>query len=152
MAKKRNNPGAALSEGGNYDLTSMIDVTFLLLIFFMLVTKLSDSAKSKLTLPDASKAVADDKPVPGRIVLNVMKDGSVEVMGKKLSQAEVNDLLRLQAAITTKKGEGDFANQAILIRADSKAEFAYVQNVMGLCMRNKIWRIAFGTNDPKFGR
>ena len=153
MAKKkaRANPNA-MSDFGGFDLTPMIDVTFLLIIFFMLVTELADLSKAKLKLPVAEKAEPDDKVVPGRVILNVMKNGDVVVMGKKKSDAELHQLLALEAKISREGSSDGFPNRAILIRADRRAEFGNVQHVMALCMRHKLWRIAFGTKDPQAPR
>jgi biopolymer transport protein ExbD len=53
MARVPKEPAAA--EG--FSLTPMIDVTFQLLIFFMLVSDMSQSQIELLTLPIASKAI-----------------------------------------------------------------------------------------------
>ena len=149
MAKKeRTNRASEMSDVGGFDMTPMIDVTFLLIIFFMLVTELADLSKAKLKLPVAQKAEPDDQAVPGRVVLNIRKNGDVIVMGQIYDDARLNQLLALEAKISKEGSPDGFPTRAILIRADRHAEFGAVQHAMGLCMRHKLWRIAFGTKDP----
>lgn len=146
--KKHKSPSDVLNDGeGGFDMTPMIDVTFLLLIFFMLITKLADVSKAKLKLPIATKAEADDKVVPGRVVLNIMKNGDVNVMGHKYDDSALNNLLAIEAKISKGTSSDKFPSRAILIRADARTEFENVQHVMAMCMYHQLWRIAFGTAD-----
>ena len=57
-------------------MTPMIDLTFLLIIFFIIVNDLTQQELEDLKLPIAQKAGKDDPP-PGRPILNVMEDGSI---------------------------------------------------------------------------
>lgn len=144
--KVRRDP-AETSDGGGFDMTPMIDVTFLLIIFFMCVTEMADASKAKLVLPRAEKA-EEDMPIPGRLIINVLEEGEVQVLGRNYNADELNKLLQAQRAATMVEGD-DFPTQAILVRADRKTTYGDVQLVMGLCMKNKIWRIAFATKDPQ---
>lgn len=145
--KKRQDP-AALSEGAVFDMTPMIDVTFLLIIFFMCITELADQSKAKLRLPVAVKAEID-RHIPGRLIINVLDDGKIQVMGQNIAEAELDRMLTIEAA-TCPRDEDGFPNKAIFIRADRHVEFRYVQNVMAISMTHKLWKLAFATKDDKF--
>ncbi len=148
--KKREGKAGALSgEDGGFDMTPMIDVTFLLIIFFMLITELADVSKAKLKLPIAEKAEPDDKAVPGRVVLNILRNGDVVVMGQKYDDAALDNLLAMEAKISKAGTPDGFPSRAILIRADARTAFENVQHVMAMCMYRQLWRIAFGTADPE---
>ncbi|MBN2714145.1 MAG: biopolymer transporter ExbD [Planctomycetes bacterium] len=148
MAKKRVRPDPAdCSAGAGFDMTPMIDVTFLLIIFFMCVTERADSSKAKLKLPVADKA-EKDTPIPGRLLINVLKKGEVEIMGQRRSDAELEDVLELERQASVSDTGDEFPDRAILIRADEQTKYGDVQRVMGLCMKHKLWRIAFATKDP----
>lgn len=151
MAKKGRPDPAAASEGGGFDMTPMIDVTFLLIIFFMCVTEMADSSKSKLTLPAAVKAIPDDEVIPGRLVINVLKDGKVEINQEPYPDAQLKRTFDLHYKFGLKQG-ASFSDKAVLIRADRAVEFGAVQRVMGLLMESKLWRIAFSTRDPSFDK
>ncbi|MEZ5992416.1 MAG: biopolymer transporter ExbD [Planctomycetota bacterium] len=58
MAKSRKK--AAVSEGAEVDMTPMIDVTFQLIIFFMVVTQITTQDNVSLRLPDALAANDED--------------------------------------------------------------------------------------------
>lgn len=137
-----------LADAGGFDMTPMIDVTFLLIIFFMCVTELADASKANLKLPTADKA-EEDKPIPGRMVINVLKDGVVQVMGQEYADPELHKLLELERQISMGPND-DFPNRAVLIRADRETAYGDVQHVMGMCMQHKLWRIAFATKNPNF--
>ena len=54
------------------NMTPMIDVVFLLITFFMLVTEITrQDDVEDLQLPDITTAVDDDDPDPGRLVINI---------------------------------------------------------------------------------
>ncbi|MHC4870472.1 MAG: ExbD/TolR family protein [Planctomycetota bacterium] len=143
MAKKKSASAAELSKNEEMDLTSMIDVVFLLIIFFLCVTELADASKEKLTLPQARKA-SEDTHEPGRLVINVTKEGDVFIQRKKLDDKQL--YLKLQEE---KRASWDAAKKiptrAILIRVDRKTQFKDVQTVMALCTAHKLWKIAFAT-------
>ena len=147
MARKRTDPGKS-SDVAGMDLTPMIDCTFQLLLFFMICTEMSDSSKTKMQLPVASKAEEDKEATPGRVVVNVDRFNKIFVMGREFSDGELNRVLALESKISREGSPDGFPTRAILIRADAAAEFGAVQRVMALCMLNKLWRIAFGTKDP----
>ena len=116
----------------------MIDVTFLLIIFFMVVTALSDASKSKIDLPEAIMAEPDRPRIPGRVAINVLKNGVVEVMRREYSDSALKRLLAMEYQLT----HGD---RAILVRADKNVPFVHVRRVLQLCADNNLWRIAFST-------
>ena len=149
MARKKKRKGNAseLSGDGGFDMTPMIDVTFLLIIFFLLITELADVSKAKMKLPRAGRAEPDDKAVPGRVVLNILRNGDVVVMGQKYDDATLDNLLTMEAKISRAGSTDGFPSRAILIRADARTEFENVQHVMAMCMYRQLWRIAFGTAD-----
>ena len=68
----RNGNGGA-SEEAKVNLTPMIDVTFQLIIFFMLVTELTNMALAQVILPLAPEA----RPNPGKegeVVVNIVRE------------------------------------------------------------------------------
>ncbi len=148
MAKKLEASASQLSEVAGFDMTPMIDVTFLLIIFFMCVTELSDASKAKMALPVAEQGEPDEH-IPGRLVVNIVKDGKVMVLGEEMNDSEINRVLKNEAALSMPSGEG-FPSRAVLIRADQETKFGHVQKVMAQCMAHKLWRIAFATKDPNF--
>ncbi|MFT6715306.1 MAG: biopolymer transport protein ExbD, partial [Planctomycetota bacterium] len=67
------------------DMTPMIDVVFLLIIFFMLISDMTQQDLEILTLPKAISAVPDEPDVDDfRPVINVRQDGAMVVMKEEV--------------------------------------------------------------------
>lgn len=148
MGKKisRPDPGEA-SEAGGFDMTPMIDVTFLLIIFFMCVTEMKDSARSKLILPRTVNGEPDVEPVPGRLLINVLRDGKIEINARPYSEAELNVTLKAHYAMSV-SNPGDTSEKPILLRADMSTKYEDVQKVMQMCMDNRLYKISFAALGP----
>lgn len=143
MAKKMNKPDpSSASDSGGFDLTSMIDVTFLLLIFFMVCTEMSDSAKSKMEVARVDNGEPDDTPQPGRLLINVLQDGRVQVMLRDYTEPELNELLKKHYNMSVGR-IGDISEKPIMIRSDRRAKYKDVQKVMQMCMSNRLGKISF---------
>jgi biopolymer transport protein ExbD len=74
-------------------LTSMLDVIFLLLCFFVTVSVFSQwESEISIQLPEAQTADTPQR-LPGEIIVNLAKDGSVRVNGVTLSLVELQSRL-----------------------------------------------------------
>ena len=59
------------------NMTPMIDVVFLLITFFMVVSEITRQDDIEdIKLPLVMAAIPDDNPDPDRLVINVLKDGA----------------------------------------------------------------------------
>jgi biopolymer transport protein ExbD len=125
-------------------MTSMIDIVFLLIIFFMCVTEMSKLEAEAVTLPEAKKARDDSDPPKDRVVINVMRDGTYRVMRTTYSKSDLRNFL-IKEAIRT-RGQDGLSTLAVKIRADADAAYKYVQRIMMFCMdpKARIWKISFG--------
>ena len=83
------------------DLTSLIDVVFILLLFFMLTTSFSRSTSLIVNLPEASGETVTEGPL--RIDVTVDRAGGFAVNGRRLVD---NDVTTLMQAVTD-LSEGD---------------------------------------------
>ena len=121
------------------DMTPMIDIVFLMIIFFIIVSDMSQQDLAELKLPVAEQAV-DDEAEQGRMIINILKDGQViikRIPYKTLDQPEAVAALRAYLAEEVAKGEKDkgttFSSRALLVRADKETKFKEVQKVMRIC-------------------
>lgn len=146
MARRmRNDPGAASGEGG-LDMTPMIDVTFQLIIFFMLVTDIADNSKEKLILPTAHKAEIDVVE-PGRLVINVKRTGEIIIGGLEHSDADLRRVFKYEATYSPK--ENGLPTRALYVRADKFADYRHIERIMALAQEALLWRMMFSTTDPQ---
>lgn len=103
------------------DLTPLIDVVFLLLIFFVVSTQFVDfSRRLDLKLPTSKASVSDESPKSLEIEMTV--DKKVYFNGKKISLDELETQV------------GEFARlekQTAIIRADKSLPYGEVIRVMG---------------------
>ena len=119
-------------------MTSMIDVVFLLISFFMIVTEISRQDDLEgLELPHVVVSKAIDEL--GNLVVCVASDGSCVVGGEAVTLPQLIDILTVYA-----RGNPDKA--AVLIKADRRVEYRHVREVIRACAehRIKIWRLSFG--------
>lgn len=125
-------------------MTSMIDVVFLLIIFFMCVTEMSKQETESMTLPQAQKGREDTRPTGAsdRMIVNVMKDGTYRVMYRTYSRDELKNLM-MRRAVEKTDAQG-LSLLAVKIRCDAYCPYKYAQQVMMMCMNAKIWQVSFG--------
>ncbi|MFP6757572.1 MAG: biopolymer transporter ExbD [Alphaproteobacteria bacterium] len=121
------------------DMTPMIDIVFLMIIFFIIVSDMSQQDLAELKLPLAEQAV-DDQTEEGRMIINILKDGEVVIRRihySSLDAPEAVNALRAYLAAEVAKGEKDegttFSSRALLVRADKETKFKEVQKVMRIC-------------------
>ncbi len=107
------------------NMTPMIDVVFLLLIFFMVGTKMSDSERSiALKVPVVRDAAPLTEPPNSREIL-VYEDGHIE-----LDQRTVTiESLREELAAAKR----EYADLGVIVRGDAKGAFQNVATVLSAC-------------------
>ena len=104
------------------ELVSLIDVVFLLLIFFMVSTTFVQDSRIKLSLPEAHGDLSSEIEVSA-IALAVDKDGLYTINGVAL---KTNDRPTIVEALLKITEPGD-AKQKIVLLADAKTDY---QNVI----------------------
>jgi biopolymer transport protein ExbD len=107
------------------NLTSMIDVLFLLIIFFMVATKFDElESNIDVAVPEVSQAGNDNQP-PQPLVVMVQPDGSIELDGAPVSPDELT--VRL-AAKRISLGE-----PSVIIRGDAQCAFQHIATALAAC-------------------
>ena len=147
------------------EMTPMIDVVFLLIIFFILITDMSQADLEDLQLPKAENADPDkpDPTKPQRPVLNINHAGVMKVKREEVFNPEANagddDLKKFiynqaanmsRAPIDETNPGGDTApDEPLLIRADQNTPFKYIQKVMEICGVEdiKLWKLQLAASE-----
>lgn len=106
------------------DLTSLIDVVFILLLFFMVSTTFERPAAMKVTLPEASAEANLADPVE-RLELVIDKDGKMFLNDQQLVDDRVKTLV---AAFT--QAVGDNRKVPLVLRADRETPHHFVVTAM----------------------
>ena len=118
-------------------LTSMLDVIFLLLCFFITASVFSQwESEISITLPSAATADEPDR-LPGEIVVNISKDGSVKVNGATFTREALGERLARIARF--------YPGQAVIIRADKDAKYDALVKVVDTCRAAGVWNFSLAT-------
>jgi biopolymer transport protein ExbD len=112
---------------GGLELTPMIDVVFLLMIFFLVASKLDEADRFiDVVLPKASAA----KPLtsrPREFLVNIDRDGHYFVGARPVALVDLQSLLK-QAAVDNPK------RQTVIVRADENVAHKFVVAAMNACV------------------
>ena len=121
------------------DMTPLVDVVFLLLIFFMLSTSLSVNPGIKIDLPKSSAEQVKKRKTTLRVAIEA--GGRIFLDGKKLSLAQLRE--KFQAV--DKKQRDD---ALVVIEADKKVYHGLVVKVMDAAKSAGLNKLAIATQ-PK---
>jgi len=120
--------GSALE---SLSLTPLIDIVFLLLIFFLVATRFAEEERElEVTLPEASEA----QPLtskPRELFINIDEGGRYYVTAKIVDLPELQKILK--AAYVNNPGRA-----SVVIRADERCQYAYVVRAHNACLKAKI--------------
>lgn len=121
MAKiKRSSIASTLS------LTPLIDVVFLLLIFFLVTSEFEEEERRlDIVLPTATSAVPMTSK-PREVVVDINNAGDLYLSGKSINLDELQEFL--EAAVANNP-----TSQTVIIRADRTTAFQPVVSVMDVC-------------------
>ena len=112
---------------GTLTLMPLLDVIFLLLIFFLVATRFAEEDREmELPLPDASEAMPLTV-APLEVFINIDAEGRYFVHGKEVDAAELEQILMRAAA--------NNPHQAAIIRAHRDVAFQFVVTAGNLCKR-----------------
>ena len=111
-------------EDPDVDLTSLIDVVFLLLLFFMVSTTFDKQALLKVDLPEASM-VEDRADMPESLELVIDNEGRMYLNDQRLIDSEARTI---RAAM--KQEAGDRRDIPLVLRADRLTPHHHVVTVM----------------------
>lgn len=125
------------------NLTPLIDVVFLLLIFFMVSTTFKDDARLRIQLPQAQGEPAPaSEPAAIRILID--RSGDLFVENQALTDREAVTLERALRGLL-----GDRQNPTVLIQADAQTPHQAVMTALDAAARAGLTRIAFGASRPE---
>ncbi len=126
-----------VSESPRIELTPMIDVVFLLLIFFMISTTFIERPGVTIDLPEGgTRQVAAEKR---EVEVYLAADGELYLQREAVTLAALNShLLGLGAELTKE--------MTFLLMADKSARHGWVIEVMEIARRNGFVRLAIATD------
>jgi biopolymer transport protein ExbD len=112
------------------NLTPMIDVLFLLIIFFMVAAKFGDLERNiELQVPKVADA-GSAAPPPRPLVVNVLADGQIDFDGQPVTLAELSAQLS--------EARDRLGDPSVVVRGDAACAYQDVASVLSACRAAKI--------------
>lgn len=124
---------------GQLDIAPLIDVVFLLLIFFMLTSNFVLQPGIRVRLP---KAVTSEVIDSGNLVVSVTSQDLIYINYKPVQSAALQDLLT----------EAARSGASVMIKSDVGASVGKIVEIWDLCRRSGIAKVNIATNQaPQSG-
>ena len=119
-------------EKGRLDITPLIDVVFLLLIFFMLTSSYIFQPGIRVNLP---KAVTSEVLKKELLIVTITEDGDVFINERPIGGDELVSRITIAAR----------DDQPLLIRADKKSDLGKVIEIWDICRQVDVRQINIAT-------
>jgi len=132
-------PGSGIQEG---DMTPMIDMTFQLIAFFMVLINFAQGEQNeRIVLPDSELAKPPEAPLDFPITLHLTKEGTVIIGGEEISITGLAPYLVREATVLQMRGKA-LSDATIIIRGHREAQTGRVQELIRKCQENQFERFA----------
>ncbi len=121
-------------------MAPMIDIVFLLLIFFITTSVFARLENElSITVPTAESAEPPQRTL-GELIVNLRFDGVIVVNQRPVSQRQLQLLLTNIAK--------RYPDQSVIIRGDRNAVLEYAINVLDICAKSGVWNVSFAALPP----
>ncbi len=115
------------------DLTPMIDMTFQLIAFFMVLINFSQSEQNdKVILPSSELAKPVDAPIDFPIIVHLTRDDTIVIGGDEISMEGLRLRMRPEISMLSLDGK-TAADASIIIRGHQAAPGGKVQELITRC-------------------
>lgn len=130
------------SEDPDVNLTPMIDVVFLLLLFFMVSTSFIRESSLKVNLPEATGEAMVEQEKPVDIVIQA--DGQFLINGALLPELNKERLQDMLKAVV-----GDNDDPHIIISADADAQYQHIVTAMDTAQQMGYTKLTLATRQTQ---
>jgi biopolymer transport protein ExbD len=137
---------SGIAEG---DMTPMIDMTFQLIAFFMVLVNFSEAEQDqRVKLPESELAKPPEVPFDEPITLQMDEDGRVILHGETLPMEAMDRRMLKQRTILQSMGKS--AGEAtVIIRAHQDCATGKVQELIKICQEQKFERFALRAKEKQ---
>ena len=135
--------GAPDASEASFDLTPMIDVILLLIIFFMLSSQFASSQLTPVDLPAERGTAPASEGAAARLFVDMARDGSLSVLGEPVEPAQVAErIAKVQRETGTR-------HSGIVVRADRAAPASALNRLAERLAEARIgnWSIAVASGE-----
>jgi biopolymer transport protein ExbD len=120
-----------------FNMTPMIDIVFLLIIFFILSSHFArQETLLELALPEAASGQEAALDETRRLIVSVLPSGELQLAGAAVDAAQ----LQQKIAYESERVGGDLE---VRIRSDRQAPYRQVEPILVACARAGVWKVTF---------
>ena len=133
----------------SFQLAPMIDIVFLLLIFFILNHQLTEQEKDlNIAVPTTSEG-SQKARVANKIVINLSAEGEISINGEVYTKEQLRTKLERIVKAAEVANEGGADQQPVRIRLDRDGKNQQTLELVDEIQKAGIWNIDFATRSPK---
>jgi len=112
------------------NLTALVDVTVLLLTFFMVVNQFASAERVEMPIPRPRESMARDRRIAEPVVINIIHRGPDAAPAYQIGPLAVGSLADLSQRLAVEKR--NTPQIEVVLRADRRLDYARVREVMEL--------------------
>ncbi|MGB0717236.1 MAG: ExbD/TolR family protein [Phycisphaerae bacterium] len=113
------------SQDVRLEMTPMIDMVFLLLIFFLVATTFhQDEREMQIALPFAASS-APISSMLQELIINIDRDGQIIVSGQAIEESRLQEILTQAVA--------DNPDQKVTVRGDRDTAYRFIVRALDVC-------------------
>ncbi len=128
-----------------FQLAPMLDVVFLLLIFFVVTQKfIMNEQDLKVKVPTAPKTTEETSRAIDEIIINVREENDellITIDRELFTRDDLKKMMERMIAVNP--------NQPVRIRGDAEARWQKIADVISTCSEAGVWNISFSKQMPK---
>jgi biopolymer transport protein ExbD len=135
------------------DLTPMIDMTFQLIAFFMLLINFSEVDRAEeIVLPKSVLATPPTERPDYQMILNLDPDGSIVFAGQRIEKISLMSPILVQEVNNAGRAKKSVPPEdiAVIIRAHEDTPTGIVQELIGKCQSEKMENFKFRVKDEAY--
>jgi biopolymer transport protein ExbD len=133
-------PRRERQSGARFNITPLIDVVFLLVIFFLVATHFAHQEEVEAVELPPAESVGNAPDVPRRLTVSVLPGGALFVKGRQVDALEVEHLIQED----TRNRSADYE---VRIRADQSVPYKQVEPILLSCLRAGVTKIGFAVTE-----
>lgn len=136
---------AKIPEPIGFQLAPMLDVVFLLLIFFVVTQKfILNEQDLKVKVPTAPKSTEEASRAIDEIIINAREDQGeliITIDHEVFTREKLSSMLKRMIAVNP--------NQPVRIRGDAEMSWQKMADVISTCSQAGVWNVSFSKQMPK---
>lgn len=124
------------------DMTPMIDMTFQLIAFFMVLLNFAEGDQDqRIKLPSSELAKPPDAPMESPLTLQLSEEGLVLFGGDKVRVDDMGPRLQTERNVIERQGK-KVGDASVIIRADAQTKTGLVQELIKQCQQRGFEKFA----------